>query len=365
MQLGKKRATNAYDQIRADLGPEEPLAAPLAPQAAAAPLVATPAAAANGDRESVHVTVSESISAKLSREGTVESFDVTGNLQLRISDPSMTQIKLNLNTDDSRPVQWTTHPKVDKQVWQSGKVVQLKDTSRGFPSKGAPLEVLRWKHADKSGSAELPITLTAWVNEGDAGTYSITVEYELAVGESLRDVTVTIPFSQSEPTVSSFDEVYQVTGDSIDWNIGTVDSSKSSGSFEFEAAATEDSAFFPMKVSFAKTTPLIDVDVSAGSSLWRTTVVLTLPSGLVGVAAEHEPRCALFARGQIISGQVHAGVRLVDDNAEHERIRGPNGIRAVTAPARPHIGEVPNPQTMARPYVYPDFCHLCTDLPKQ
>ena len=54
---------------------------------------------ANSDKEGVQVTIAEAISAKLSREGAIESFEVKGDLQLRISDPSLTQVKLNLNVD--------------------------------------------------------------------------------------------------------------------------------------------------------------------------------------------------------------------------------------------------------------------------
>ena len=57
-------------------------------------------------------------------------------------------------------------------------------------------------------------------------TTSITVEYEATSQDTLKDVTVTIPYSTSEPSVSSFDAVYEVSGDSIDWTIGDVDSEK-------------------------------------------------------------------------------------------------------------------------------------------
>lgn len=312
MQLGKKSRSSAFDQIRQDLGPEEPLQAPLVSQASAA--IAKPAvqavAAANGEREAVHVTVTETISARLSREGHVESFDVAGKLQLKISDPAMTQIRLNLTADESRPAQWTTHPRVDKPAWQSKKVVQLKDPSGGFPSKGQALEVLRWKHSDKTGSPELPLTLTAWVNEGDSSTYSITVEYELAVGEALKDVVVSIPFGANEPSVSSLDAAYEVAGDSLEWNVGTIDADNSSGSFEFEAQADSDSVFFPMKVAFSKAAPFIDVDV-CGSAPSSIDMGLTTNLAHLCNLGQHGPRCALLTGCQVSGRQVHACIRNV------------------------------------------------------
>jgi hypothetical protein len=97
--------------------------------------------------------------------------------------------------------------------------------------------------------------------EESGNMYNITVEYELTGGDALKDVTVTIPYQTDEPNVSSFDAVYEVSGDSIEWNVGTVDEANSSGSFEFEAQAGMDSEFFPMRVRFTKSTPFVDVDV--------------------------------------------------------------------------------------------------------
>ena len=81
--------------------------------------------------------------------------------------------------------------------------------------------------------------------------------------DPLKDVTVVIPYATSEPSVSSFDAVYEVSGDSIDWTIGDVDDSNPSGSFEIEAQASSESEFFPMQVRFAKSRPWVDVDVNS------------------------------------------------------------------------------------------------------
>ena len=268
MQLGKKsKTTNAYEQIRGELGPEAEVSAPLAPSSnAAAPAVASPTTTRPStalDREAVHVTIAEAISAKFSKEGSLESFDVKGDLQLRITDPSLTQIKLNLAVGNSRGAQLNSHPKVDKNVFKNSKVIQLADTTKsGFPVNNA-IGVMRWKLAAKSGEVDdPPITFTVWVNDAGGNTWNITVEYEWTGGDPLKDVTVTIPYQTMEPAVSSFDAVYEVSGDSIDWTIGAVDEENATGSFEFEAQAENDEEFFPMSVRFSKTAPFVDVDVS-------------------------------------------------------------------------------------------------------
>ncbi|EEP78015.1 hypothetical protein UREG_02864 [Uncinocarpus reesii 1704] len=263
MQLGKKsKTTDIYEKVRGELGPEaeESPLVPATPAAAvAAPASSRPSLSA--DREPVHVTVAETVSAKLSRDGAMKSFEIKGDLQLRISDPSFTKLKLDLKANPTHGAQYRTHPNVDKALFTNSKTIQLKDTSKRFPANNS-IGVLRWRVASIDDADLLPITFTVWINKGSDST-TVTVEYELSGSESLRDVTVTIPFQTVEPNISSFDAVYEVTGDSIDWNIGNVDESNNSGSFEFESNNPDgdENEFFPMTVRFSKPTPFVDVDV--------------------------------------------------------------------------------------------------------
>lgn len=277
MQLGKKsKTTNMYEQVRGELGPEAEVAAPLVAPTPAAPAVAAVPSGPAGDREGIHITVAETISAKLSREGSLETFEVKGDLQLRISDPSLTQVKINLNNGDLKGAQLNSHPRVDKLAFKNDKVIQLQDTSKGFPVSNA-IGVMKWRMAAKGGEvSDPPITFTAWVNESSAGTYNITLEYELTGDDTLSDVVVTIPYSTNEPQISSFDAVYEVSGDSIDWNIGEVSESSPSGSFEFEAQADNESEFFPMNVRFSKSKPYIDVDVSVKMTQAEERALITI-----------------------------------------------------------------------------------------
>jgi hypothetical protein len=262
MQLGKKKqGNNLYEQVTGGMPQEEE---PLVSPKPSAPAAAAPASARQStstDREAVHITTNETISARLDREGLLKTFEVKGEMQLKISDPSLTQVKLDLATGDTRGAQLMTHPKVDKAVFRNDKVIQLADTSKGFPSNMG-IGVMKWKLAPRPDDvSDPPITFRVWV-EDSGDMYNITVEYELTGGDALKDVTVTIPYETNEPNVSSFDAVYEVSGDSLEWNVGTVDEANSSGSFEFEAQAGSDAEFFPMRVRFSKSTPFVDVDVS-------------------------------------------------------------------------------------------------------
>lgn len=270
MQLGKKsKATDIYEKVRGDLGPEVEEESPLVTPQVSTP-VQEPASARQSlatDREPIHVTIAETISATLTREGALKAFEVKGDLQLRISDPAFTKLRLNLQATPTHGAQFRTHPNVDKALFTSSSAIQLKDTSKRFPANNA-IGVLRWRVASSADSSDiLPITFTVWVNKGSDST-TVTVEYELTGSDSLRDVVVTIPYGASEPAVSSFDAVYEVSGDSLDWNLGAVDESNATGSFEFESTGNGDeNEFFPMSVRFSKTKPFVDVDVTDASLL--------------------------------------------------------------------------------------------------
>ena len=265
MQLGKKsKTTDMFERVRGDLGTEAEDPTPLVSisQPVTAPETAPSARVSfSADRDAIHATVDEKISAKMSREGVLKSFSVKGDLQLRISDPSLTRVKLDLVANAAHGAQFKTHPNVDKAQFNTSKIIQLKDATKGFPANNS-VGVLRWSataRADTSGV--LPITFTVWVNKGSDDSFTVTVEYEMTGSDSLHDVTVVIPYSTSEPAISSFDAVYEVSGDSLEWNIGTVDESNATGAFEFEAQAEDESEFFPMNVRFSKSKPFVDVDV--------------------------------------------------------------------------------------------------------
>ncbi|SPO01036.1 related to coatomer delta subunit (delta-coat protein) [Cephalotrichum gorgonifer] len=242
MQLGKKsKTTDMFERVRAE-----------------------PRASTTMDRDAIHIIISETITASLSREGAVNSLAVTGDLTLRISDPSLTRVQLALTADASPGVQFRTHPKVDRNSFTANKVIQMANTAQGFPVNNS-VGVLRWRAAPKVDDPSVcPITFTVWINK-DAEKYNMTVEYELTGSEPLKDVSVLIPYQSAEPVVSSFDATYDIMGDMLEWTIGNVDEDNATGSFEFEAEADDENDFFPMTVRFQKPSPYVDVDVSTVS----------------------------------------------------------------------------------------------------
>ncbi|KAF3913269.1 hypothetical protein AA313_de0209827 [Arthrobotrys entomopaga] len=264
MQLGRKSNTSSmFDRVKADLGPEAAVEnASLISHQAPTPTRAE-APVVDSSEDGISITIKETLSAELTKEGGLKTYEVKGDMMLRITDPSLAKIKIETTADASDGTQFRTHPNVDKGLFTSSQTLQLKDPSKPFPSNGQSLPVLRWRLPGKPGEDSLlPLTFSIWVNQGSGDSYTITVEYELQSQEALEDVVVTIPFAGSQPNVSNFDADFTINDSELLWRVGTIDPDNSSGSFEFEASADSDSDFFPMAVSFSKATPFVNVNIT-------------------------------------------------------------------------------------------------------
>ena len=266
MQLGKKsKTTDMFDRVRSEMGVEVEDTTPLVPVQApeASQHTRNASIQSRGGKDAIHVTIGETINARLSREGSVNSMDVKGDLQLRISDDAYTKVKLELTANANHGAMFKTHPNVDRPLFQNSKAIQMSNIARGFPVNNS-VGVLRWSASPKSDdSAAVPITFNVWLNKGSDNVYDVTVEYELTGNDTLEDVSVNIPFQTAEPEVTSLDSQYEIAGDSLEWALGTVSSDDESvRTFEFRAQAHDEDEFFPMTVKFSKARPFVDVDVS-------------------------------------------------------------------------------------------------------
>ena len=84
------------------------------------------------------------------RDGGVQSFELKGDLDLRITDAALTKLRLILAPKPYADLQFKQHPNVAKFSGNE-KVVALKDPSRSFPV-GQGLGVLRWRMTSKDES---------------------------------------------------------------------------------------------------------------------------------------------------------------------------------------------------------------------
>jgi hypothetical protein len=112
---------------------------------------------------SVHVAIKEQISLCVMREGGIKSMELKGDMNLQISDPALTHLRLVLapsTIDFGSALQFKQHPNVAKFTPGQERVIALRDPTRALPV-GQSLAVLKWRYAGSDESYS-PLSGAFW-----------------------------------------------------------------------------------------------------------------------------------------------------------------------------------------------------------
>jgi len=217
------------------------------PQAAAGPLPNT---------ENVHLKVEERVILTAGRDGGLQNMEVHGITTLRVQDESCGMIRIQFKNDDSRGIQFQTHPNVDKELFKNKCQIGLKNSQKPFPVN-TDVGVLKWRF-QTTDEAQIPFTINCWPSENGSGGCDVNIEYELQNEDlELLDVIVSIPIPTGSggPVVSDCEGeyLYEPRRNLLLWQLTVVDASNKTGSMEFSVQAAHVSDFFPIQVSFQST----------------------------------------------------------------------------------------------------------------
>lgn len=219
------------------------------------------AAAAAQSNAPVQLLLEEKLTLSVQRDGGLQSMEVSGGLQLLITDPSCDKVYVQLGLGSNPGYQFKTHPNIDKAKYSAQAVLGLRDASRAFPANSA-LGVLKWRFLTTEDS-HAPLLLTCWPTAtGD--TFEVTLEYELQGERELRDVRIAIPLG-CPPTSQQTelgDVSYDARAKALVWHIPIVDASNASANMEFVAPAASADAFFPIDVAFSSPKTLCELEVT-------------------------------------------------------------------------------------------------------
>lgn len=216
----------------------------------------------------VMLVVAEKVSARMTRDGMVDSFEVKGSLTLTARDDESAKCSVQLKVDNAGDFVFNTHPKVNKPLYDKSMLLQLKDSSKGFPSE-RPVGILRWSYASNSDDL-VPLKINCWPEEESRGQMNVSIEYTLEGGKELHDVRIRIPLGTSDaPGILSVDGThkYNAAHNELIWELQMIDQSNSTGSLEFSIAQKDTDAFFPITVEFSSQSLFVDVEVSGVTSV--------------------------------------------------------------------------------------------------
>ncbi len=225
-------------------------------------------------QEAVHAIIKERVSISGNRDGGLDSLEIKGDLFLKITDPSLAKIRLQLAPPEDAnlvlsagDLQFKTNPQVDKAAWASDRVLAPRDARKPFPVNQS-LALLRWRMVTKDETA-LPLSINCWPSPNGEGGCDVSIEYELEneqLGE-LRSVIIAIPLPEgSVPSVECPEGSWAVNEDTnnLEWSLDSISSANKSGSLEFSVTSGAENVdvFFPVVVDFVCEKTLSSVSVA-------------------------------------------------------------------------------------------------------
>mmetsp|Transcript_70647 Transcript_70647/g.103545 ORF Transcript_70647/g.103545 Transcript_70647/m.103545 type:complete len:511 (+) Transcript_70647:72-1604(+) len=272
MQLGGK-SKQSNDVLKAmELEDELMSSAPPPRSSGGGSASAAPKAKASSG-ESVTLAVEEKLLVKMSKDGSLESLEVRGELKMCVNSADSAFTRVQVTHNDNANMQFKTHPNIGRPMWQEDKVLSHKDQSKSFPV-GNELGVLKWR-LPAGTEKMLPISLSCWPSQSGSDV-TVNLEYEKNGPLDVSNLRIIVPCpGEAEITdVGEGDARYVAKKDAVEWRVELVDATNSSGSLEFTVSNVDADAFFPITVSFACTSGTIAglkisgvTDVRTGNSV--------------------------------------------------------------------------------------------------
>lgn len=98
----------------------------------------------------------DKVVVRLGRDGGLQAFELSGLLTLRVSDEKYGRIKIELENNDQKGIQFQAHPNVDKELFKNRSQIGLKNPAKPFPLN-TDVGVLKWRWTTQDETA-VPLT---------------------------------------------------------------------------------------------------------------------------------------------------------------------------------------------------------------
>jgi hypothetical protein len=231
--------------------PQQTPPPPSTPQQQSQQPFAPPAPRPTVQPKNVHFIVEEKVNAVLHHDADV-SLEIKGDVVVQVNDPKYGRFYTVVEKPAGTPIQYKTHPNIDKNRFTKESILILKNPARPLPS-GTPLGVLKYRLVS-TREEDLPITVSCWPSGAGDGTTVCNMEVELQQKHmEVNGVEVHIP-TPAPATVEGGDGAHHFDSSSstLMWQLQRLTASAPSASLEFRVPFEGDSAaFFPIRVGFS------------------------------------------------------------------------------------------------------------------
>ncbi|GJM92652.1 hypothetical protein PR202_ga09141 [Eleusine coracana subsp. coracana] len=218
----------------------------------------------------ISVTIEEKLNVTIKRDDGVNNFDIQGTLALQVLNDANGFIQLQIENQNLPGLSFKTHPNIDKEIFNSQKIVGAKDPNRPFPSGQNETPLVKWR-IQELNEASLPLAVNCWPSVSGNETF-VNIEYEALKMFDLHNVIISIPLPalREAPSVRQIDGEwkYDSRNPLLEWSVILIDQSNRSGSMEFVVPAADPSSFFPISVRFSASNTFSDLKVGSVSVIF-------------------------------------------------------------------------------------------------
>jgi len=208
------------------------------------------------------ISLSEKLSAVVSRVGAVREISCEGRLIVSSIQPISAEISLNNNATEKYRLKPMQQP--DRKMFSQQSKLVYNNTSGSYPP-GSEVNILGWRMVSDN-PADLPISINCWIPQSTKTNSTFSCEVELKNNKySFNNIQIEIPLlNPREVNVSTIDGEYEVfeRAQYLKWNIDQLNTNNPTAEIEFSVSASEEDSFFPVNVSFELQNTLIDIDIS-------------------------------------------------------------------------------------------------------
>jgi len=209
------------------------------------------------DLPPVEILISEKLFVSFDRDGALKKFEIKGDMEVAVNDPSSTQcvIVTNINPKKSlsfgKPT-WRLHPRMDANEWKKG-ILCLKDKQKKFRvGRSSKTSILKWRMSTDNDE-QIPITIEFWPEAESNGSVTVTAQYSSNDEVALKNVIITFPMSCSrEPEVNACDHgdtVWNKQHGEFQWILEDLEGG-SQGSLEFVVDDVQLEDLYPVSIHF-------------------------------------------------------------------------------------------------------------------
>lgn len=226
----------------------------------------------NKDLAPIEILISENLFVSFDRDGSLKKFEIKGDVEIGINDPSFSLcvIKTNINPSKKllkfgKPI-WRLHPKMNSNEWKKG-ILCLKDTTTNNNKfkvgKSNKTNILKFKmkcNNNDEDNNNLPINIEFWPELETDGTVTVNVQYNCNM--ALKNAMITFPTpTKYEPKVLNCDNgntAFYKNEQEFQWILND----DTEGSLEYVVDDVELDDLYPISVDFQVINTFSEIEIS-------------------------------------------------------------------------------------------------------